>query len=79
MPADPRDFTLDLSTGPRGGAPAPAARPFLSVLFKCCGAYARVHKSRDGLAYAGHCPKCARPVRFPVGPGGTTARTFIAE
>ena len=72
---DPRDYRLELTGSPKASA-APAARPFLSVLFKCCGAYARVYRTAKGDAYAGHCPKCAAPVRFKVGPGGTDARAF---
>ena len=72
---DPRDYRLDLTGAPK--APEAAEkRPFLSVHFKCCGAYARVYRTAAADAYAGHCPRCARPVRFNVGPGGTDARTF---
>ena len=82
--SDPRDYVLDLSSN--AGAPAiepaatpPDSRPYLSILFKCCNAYARIHKTRDGRAYAGHCPRCARAVHVPIGPGGTSNRQFIAE
>lgn len=72
---DPRDYRLELSGAKKPPAP-PRARPFLSVHFKCCGAYARVYRTAAGDAYAGHCPRCARSVRFKVGPGGTDARAF---
>jgi len=78
---DPRDYVLDLSSaaGAAPGEPEPAARrPFLSILFQCCGVYAPIYKTGDGRAYAGHCPRCARAVRVAIGPGGTTSRTFIA-
>ena len=81
MPSDPRDYKLDLS-GPvsdSGHAAAPArpqAKPFLSVHFACCGVYQRIYRDAKGLHYTGHCPRCARPVRFAVGPGGTSARCF---
>ena len=90
MASDPRDYKLDLSaTG--GTAPAdaaagmqaprvnPSARPFLSVHFACCGAYQRVYRAADGASYEGRCPRCARPVKFVVGEGGTSSRSFVAR
>jgi hypothetical protein len=78
--ADPRDYKLDLSSSPAAPASAsPAARPFLSVLFNCCRVYQRIYRNNDGTAYEGRCPRCAKPVRFPVGPGGTDSRTFVVE
>ena len=80
MPADPRDYKLDLSGASGGGATAStgphAARPFLSVHFACCGAYQRVYRDAGGKQYTGRCPRCGRPVRFVVGQGGTSARCF---
>lgn len=75
---DPRDYKLDLSTQSqeKSGEAQPRSRPFLMVHFKCCGVYQRIYRTRDGTRYEGHCPKCARPVRFKVGEGGTDARTF---
>jgi hypothetical protein len=80
--SDPRDYKLDLS-----GAQSPEAReqvatnkrPYISVRFACCGVYQRIYRSADGQRYEGHCPKCAKPVRFKVGPGGTDARFFVVE
>ena len=91
--SDPRDYVLDFSGGmagnpspAEGGVSEPSAppaassgRPFLSILFRCCGAYARIYKSADGKAYAGHCPKCAKPVRVKIGAGGSNVRFFVAE
>jgi hypothetical protein len=85
MASDPRDYRLELSAG--AGAPAgtvgegPRARPrpFLSVHFACCGVYQRVYRAADGTYYEGRCPRCARPVRFVVGEGGTAARCFVAR
>ena len=54
-------------------------RPYLSVHFACCGVYQRVYRSPDGNTYAGRCPKCTVPVRFVVGPGGTSARCFVVR
>jgi hypothetical protein len=76
---DPRDYKLDISSlGKPGAASKPAAtsKPFLSVLFECCGVYQRIYKSPDGKAYRGACPRCGLPVNFAVGESGTSARFF---
>jgi len=86
MASDPRDYKLELS-GSAGGAPAgkPApkanaqGRPFLSVHFACCGAYQRVYRAKDAAGYEGRCPRCGRPVKFVVGEGGTSSRSFVAR
>ena len=49
------------------------------VHFACCGVYQRIYRSPDGKRYEGHCPKCARPVKFRVAEGGTDARAFVVE
>ncbi len=54
------------------------SRKFLGVHFACCGSYARVYLNRKQTAYEGYCPKCARPVRFRIGKGGTDCRFFTA-
>ena len=91
--SDPRDYKLDISsaggaadrsspqTAVRGlGAEAPApSRPYLSVHFACCGVYQRVYRAADGTTYQGRCPRCTMPVRFVVGKGGTSARTFVVR
>lgn len=56
-----------------------AGRPFLSVHFNCCRVYQRVYASPDGKRYEGRCPKCLRTIRFVVGQGGTTDRSFVVE
>jgi len=53
-------------------------RKFLGVTFACCGIYNRVYINRDGTAYEGRCPKCGKPVKLRIGPGGTDARFFTA-
>ena len=85
MPLDPRDYNVELSsnaserddTAP-ATSPSPA-RPYVGVRFACCDVYVRIYRSPDGKSYRGHCPRCARPVNFVVGPGGTDARTFVVE
>ena len=85
MPGDPRDYKLEVSGA--GGSPTRDAasgglvnqRPFLSVHFACCGAYQRIYRDPDGKHYQGRCPRCARPVRFTVGEGGTAARCFVVS
>jgi hypothetical protein len=54
-------------------------RPWLAMKWKCCGAYSRIYRNRAGTAYEGRCPKCAKAVRVPIGPGGTNNRFFEAE
>ena len=88
--SDPRDYKLDISgagadadprTAVRGlGAQAQdTTRPYLSVHFACCGVYQRVYRSADGKTYHGRCPRCTLPVRFVVGDGGTSARSFVVR
>jgi hypothetical protein len=77
--SDPRDYKLELSSGATEPCPPPTSRPFLSVHFACCGAYQRVYRDPDGKTYRGCCPRCAKPVRFVVGQGGTSARFFTVS
>lgn len=80
MPADPRDYKLDLANAPgTPTTPSHAPRPFISVYFACCRVYQRLYRSPDGKSYRGHCPRCAKAVNFVVGPGGTDARRFVVH
>lgn len=54
-------------------------RPYVGILFECCGVYQRVYRRPEQSTYTGHCPRCLRPVKLRVGPGGTTARIFRAR
>ena len=54
------------------------SRKFVGVRFECCAIYTRVYVNREGTAYEGRCPRCARAVRFEIGPGGTDSRFFSA-
>jgi len=60
--------------GARGGGAV--ARPYLRLWFKCAQQYQRAYKSADGSAYSARCAKCMQMVRFRVGPGGTSQRSF---
>ena len=71
---------LDLSSEPpttASGSPVqPPPQRYLGVHFECCDVYARVYANLDGSAYVGHCPRCAKRVRFRIGPDGVDARFF---
>jgi len=85
---DPRDI-VDIAgipnphvpRAPRSGpAPAPpSARPWLGILFSCCGVYSRVYRHPSGRVYTGACPRCGKPFEVTVGPGGTNHRFFEAS
>lgn len=82
MPADPRDYKLDLSSAPPATDEQPqlrTGRPFLSVHFACCGIYTRIYRDDAANAYTGRCPRCGVRVHFPVGPGGTSSRCFVVR
>jgi hypothetical protein len=70
------DLTNDLPA--KGNRGRKTGRSFVGVQFKCCDVYVRVYVNRDETAYEGNCPKCAKPVRLQIGPGGTDARFFTA-
>jgi len=54
-------------------------RPWIAVTWACCSVYSRVYRNRDGSAYEGRCPKCAKQVKACVGEGGTDNRFFTAD
>ncbi len=54
----------------------PANRPYLRIMFECCGVYQRIYRDPDGKRYQGRCPRCLRLVRFKVAKHGTNVRDF---
>ncbi|MEM9827886.1 MAG: hypothetical protein AAF958_14950 [Planctomycetota bacterium] len=58
------------------GSTAEARGAYLGIQFECCGVYGRIYKRADGLAYAGHCPRCIKPITIGIRPGGTDCRFF---
>ncbi len=56
-----------------------AARPFLGILFDCCGVYSRAYRTRDEARYEGRCPRCLRSVAIRIESGGVAARFFRAS
>lgn len=55
---------------------ASGARPFIQVWFDCAGLYQKVLRSADGTFYLARCGKCGKTMRFEVGDGGSSQRTF---
>lgn len=54
----------------------PSGRPFIGVIFECCGVYQRIYRAPEATAYRGCCPKCLRAIMVPVGKEGTGERFF---
>ena len=70
---------IDLTSEPPARDPSsPQRGGFVGITFGCCGTYARIYRNREGTAYVGNCPRCARPVRLKIGPGGSDERFFTA-
>ena len=73
---------LDLSSGDdfrSSSGQSEGKGQFLGVHFECCDIYRRIYPNREGTAYVGHCPRCARRVEFRIGAEGTSARFFRAQ
>jgi hypothetical protein len=82
--ADPRD-KLDLSSLPllpgqalpsQASPEVEGGRPWLGIYFRCAGIYSRAYRNADGTCYLARCPKCNKSMRFAVGPGGSSERSF---
>jgi hypothetical protein len=56
--------------------PGKKSRKYLGVLFEECNVYSRIYLNKDGSAYVGFCPKCARKIVLKVGEDGTDCRLF---
>jgi hypothetical protein len=78
MPGEHLDLTSDPGGDAGGGRRPVDGRRFVGVHFVCCDVYSRIYINRDESGYEGNCPKCAKPVRLKIGPGGTNARFFTA-
>lgn len=74
MPGEHLDLSSDPPRRPETGQGS--ARPFLGIRFACCDIYQRIYPNRGSTAYEGGCPRCGKPVRLLIGPGGTDARFF---
>jgi len=74
MPIDIYDDS-DARHDPPGGE----ARPYVGVLFECCGVYARVYRRPDVPQYEGRCPRCLRELRVRVAADGVNARMLRAR
>lgn len=61
------------------GCGRPDRRPYIGVLFECCGVYARIYRRPGQPFYFGRCPRCLRTLRVNVGPGGSQERIFRAR
>ncbi len=83
--SDQPDYIVEIAgveaAGQIGGGQITARgrRRWLGMHFDCCGLYCRIYRNKEGTAYVGHCPRCARPVRVPIGPDGTDCRLFRAR
>ncbi|MBN2212088.1 MAG: hypothetical protein JW709_11890 [Sedimentisphaerales bacterium] len=86
------DYIVDIKNGPwepcgqesqitQGQISAQQAgkRPYISILFDCCGVYQRIYRNRTATAYEGCCPRCLRQVCVRIGEGGTSQRFFRAR
>jgi hypothetical protein len=73
MAGEHLDLSSDSTSAER---PSSVGRRYIGIHFACCDVYQRLYVNRDQSAYVGFCPRCARRIRFEIGPSGTDARTF---
>ncbi len=84
MASNNPDYILDIQglQTPQANASDGASarkRPWIAIHWRCCHAYSRLYRNRDGTAYTGSCPKCFKPARANIGPDGTDQRFFYAQ
>ncbi len=75
-PLDPNPSSPRLDVFDPGAAHGPTGRPSIRVWFRCANAYQRVFRSVNGKGYSARCPRCGKCMRFRVGDGGTSQRSF---
>ena len=56
-----------------------APRPYLRIMFECCGIYQRIYRDRSEAFYLGRCPGCLRYIRFKIAPDGLRTRDFVVH
>lgn len=54
-------------------------REFVGVTFKCCNVYSRIYINKNGTAFVGWCPRCAKKVEVKISADGSDSRFFEAE
>lgn len=72
------DF-YDSQPADRDACDASGPRPYIGVLFDCCGVYVRIYRRPEESTYRGRCPRCLRTATARIGPGGTSDRIFRAN
>jgi len=88
---DDRDYIVEIGgkvvagshsaeSGSAGGDDAgnSNSRPYIHVMFECCGVYQRIYRNKSATAYEGYGRRGARPLRIKISPGGTSTRFFSA-
>jgi uncharacterized paraquat-inducible protein A len=61
---------------PKRSNPRTTDRPFVGVLFRCCGCYGRAYLDQLHGYFQAHCPRCAAPIRVHLSDQGSSSRFF---